>query len=294
MYAVVVLQDSHEVMVAASNWLTLAKTRCFWPPFKSPEKCKEALMNRIEPSTAGNPWEMLNIHFQGEHGTWEEAQKARDAIIQAYHITGIIKRPKLENPQEMTRNMFNSPLVPSISRMPADDNEEILQMLKEIKSKVNENSTMLKQLLKKDSPVSDPAPTSTSTQPKIKCNLNLPLKTLEDVERTEQELRNAAMRKKYIKYLSGLGGFGPKYVVKNIMQGVLIDDLAVKFNWQGRCDKRPPSSLALADVIQDAAFNRNITRENSQAEIKKYLGNIADRINRKRLRESGLGAENPN
>ncbi|XP_065143647.1 uncharacterized protein [Paramisgurnus dabryanus] len=190
MYAVVVLQDSNEVMVVASNWLTPDKTRCYWPPFKSPEKCKEALMNRSVPLTAGKPWEMLNIQFQGEHGTWEQAQKARDAIIQAYRITGI-KRPKLENPQ-------NSPLVPSTSRMPADDNEEILQMLKEIKSKVNENSTMLKQLLKKETPVSYPAPTSTSTQPKTKCNLNLPLKTLEDVERAEQELRNGAMHKKYV------------------------------------------------------------------------------------------------
>nr|XP_055076764.1 uncharacterized protein LOC129455993 [Misgurnus anguillicaudatus] len=277
-------------MVAALNWLTPDKTRCFWPPFKSQEKCTEAVKNRIVPSTAGKPWEMLNIHFRGEHGSLEKAQMARDSIIQTDRI---IKRPKFGNPQGMGRNLFNSPIVSPTSTMPADDNEEIPQMLKEIKSKVNENSTMLKQLLKKEIPVSDPVPSSTSTRSKTKCNLNLPLKTPEDVERTEKELQVAIMRQRYIKYLSGLGGFGPKDVIKNIMQKVLTDDLAIKFNWQGRGDKRAFSSLALADVIKEAAsFKRNIPRENCEAEIKKYLSYTTERINRKR-RDAGPGTDIP-
>ncbi|XP_065139105.1 uncharacterized protein [Paramisgurnus dabryanus] len=223
MYAVVVLKDSNEVMVAASNWLTADKTRCYWPPFKSPDKSTDALMNRIQPLTAGKPWEMLNIQFIGEHVTLEQAQKAKDVIKQTYRITGIVKKPRLEDPQEMSKNLFNQPSVPSTptstSTMPADDKEEILQMLREIKSKVQENSTMLNKLLKKEKPVSDPAPSSTSTPSKdTTLNLNLPLKTFEDVERTEQELKKAKMRTKYIKNLSGLGGFVAKDVTKNIMQ----------------------------------------------------------------------------
>jgi len=50
--------------------------------------------------------------------------------------------------------------------------------------------------------------------------------------------------------LSMLGGFGPKDVIKNIMQRVLTDDLAKEFNWQGRGDKKPFSKLILADVIR--------------------------------------------
>lgn len=53
-----------------------------------------------------------------------------------------------------------------------------------------------------------------------------------------------------VKYLSGLGGFGPKAVIKNIMQKVLTDDLAKEFNWQGRVGKRPFSRLGLADIIK--------------------------------------------
>lgn len=78
------------------------------------------------------------------------------------------------------------------------DNDEILQMLKEIKSKVDENSTMLQKLLK-DTQVSDAAPSTTSTQSKDNpLNLNLPLRTIEDLEKTEQELKKTVQRKKYV------------------------------------------------------------------------------------------------
>lgn len=50
--------------------------------------------------------------------------------------------------------------------------------------------------------------------------------------------------------MSGLGGFGPRDVIKNIMQQVLADDLAKEFNWQGRGEKRPFSQLILTDVIR--------------------------------------------
>lgn len=53
-----------------------------------------------------------------------------------------------------------------------------------------------------------------------------------------------------VKYLSGLGGFGNRDVIKNIMQHVLTDDLAKEFNWQGRGEKKPFSQLILADVIR--------------------------------------------
>lgn len=79
------------------------------------------------------------------------------------------------------------------------DKDEILQMLKEIKSKVDKNSTMLQKLLK-DPQVSDAAPSSTSSthSKDIPLNLNLPLGTLEDLERIEQELKKTVQRKKYV------------------------------------------------------------------------------------------------
>ncbi|KAK7139337.1 hypothetical protein R3I93_016470 [Phoxinus phoxinus] len=170
--------------------------------------------------------------------------------------------------------------------MPANDKEELLHMLRDIKSTVQKNSDMLKKLLK-DNTVSE-APSSTSLPTKnVKTSLNLPLRTLEDVERIERELKNATARKKYVKYFSGLGGVGDKDVIKNIMQRVLTDDLAKEFNWQGRGNKRPLSQLFLAVVIKEAALERNVASANCETEIKKYLSYTADRLGRKRPREQG-------
>lgn len=70
-------------------------------------------------------------------------------------------------------------------------------MLRDIKSTVQENSSMLKKLLKDDK-VSE-APSSSSLPTKnVKTSLNLPLRTVEDVDRIERELNAAASRKKYV------------------------------------------------------------------------------------------------
>ncbi|NP_001093488.1 uncharacterized protein LOC565661 [Danio rerio] len=173
--------------------------------------------------------------------------------------------------------------------MSTDEKAEILEMLRDIKSMVQQNSTMLNKLIK-DNAVSE-APSSSSIVPPKEMNkttnLKLPLKTFDDVARIERELNNATTRKLYVKHLSELGGFGPKDVIKHIMQSVLTDDLAKEFNWQGRGDKKAFSQLLLADVIRDAAFKRSIIRLECEMEIKKYLSYKAHLVARKRPRQEG-------
>ncbi|XP_073677415.1 nuclear GTPase SLIP-GC-like isoform X3 [Garra rufa] len=72
-FAVVTLQDTDEVMVVASDWLSTDQKQCYWPPFKSPEKYLETVKSNLEPSTGGKPWEKLNVIFHGKHDTYEEA-----------------------------------------------------------------------------------------------------------------------------------------------------------------------------------------------------------------------------
>lgn len=67
-FAVVTLQDTDEVMVVASEWLSTDKKRCYWPPFKSTEKYLEAVKSNLEPSTGGKPWDILNVIFHAEYG----------------------------------------------------------------------------------------------------------------------------------------------------------------------------------------------------------------------------------
>ncbi|XP_050992069.1 uncharacterized protein LOC127181383 [Labeo rohita] len=291
MYAVVTLQNSEEVMVVASNWLSVDKKQCYWPPFKSTEKCMEAVQNRDEPAIG---WEKLNISFHGEHATFDQAKEHQKQIQErpfqlATEFPGTAKRQKLEYTQRMPHSQFHLPSIPAVitSSMSADDNDELLQMLRDINNTVQENSAMLKKLLK-DNTVSE-VPSSTSLPSKdVKTSLNLPLRSFDDVFRTERELNNVKTRQKYVKYLSGLGGFGQKDVIKYIMQHVLTDDLAKEFNWQGRGDKRPFSQLILAEVIRDAALKHKINRIDCESEIKKYLQKMsykADRLGRKRPRE---------
>uniref|UniRef100_A0A8C1GGZ9 DUF4806 domain-containing protein n=1 Tax=Cyprinus carpio TaxID=7962 RepID=A0A8C1GGZ9_CYPCA len=295
MYAVVTLQDSDEMMVAPTNWLSLDKKQCYWPPFKSPDKCMEAVQNRIKPETGGKPWEKLNISFHREYFTFEkskeEQREMKERKERSYLLStgfpGMLKRQRLESTQEMLKQQLPPAPSASTSRMSADDKDELLQMLRDIKSMVQENSAMLKKLLK-DNTASE-VPSSTSIPPKdVKTNLKLPLRTIKDVARTERELKkNATTRQIYVRYLSRLGGFGQKDVIKNIMQHLLTDDLATKFNWQGRGIKKPFSKLILTDVIRDAASKQSVMRIDCEAEIKNYLWSIADRIGRNRPRDCG-------
>ncbi|XP_048058928.1 uncharacterized protein LOC125275739 [Megalobrama amblycephala] len=287
MYAVVTLQDSDEVMVVASNWLSTDKKQSYWPPFRSPEKCIEAVQNRVKPETGGKTWEKLNISFHKEYVSFDKAKEGQKEITEqkersfqlATGFPGMLKRQRFESTQEMSKNPLLT--TPSTSRKSADDNDDLLQMLRDIKSTVQENSAMLKKLLK-DNTASE-APSSTSLPTKdIKTSLNLPLATFEDVVKTEMELSNATTRQKYVKYLSRLGGFGAKDVIKNIMQRVISDDLAMEFNWQGRGEKKAFSKLILTDVIRDAASKHSVLRVACEAEIKNYLWYTVDRIGRKR------------
>ncbi|XP_043073634.1 uncharacterized protein si:dkey-266f7.5 isoform X2 [Puntigrus tetrazona] len=302
MYAVVTLLDSDEVMVVPSNWLNIDKKQCPWPPFKSTEKFTEAVQNRIKPETGGKPWEKLNINFHREFVTFDKAkeeqknteeQKERRYLLATW-FSPLLKRQRLESTQAMSKHQLTPASPASTSRMSPDDKDELLQMLRDIKSTVRENSSMLMKILRDNTAPEVPSSTSVATKD-FKTSLNLPLKTFDDMERSERDLNTATMRKKYVKYLSGIRGFGNRDVIKNIMQHVITDDLAKEFNWQGRGEKKPFSQLILADVIREAAFRKNIIRADCEAEIKKYLSYTADRLSRKRLREQqGPGHDIPN
>ncbi|XP_016348151.1 uncharacterized protein LOC107693328 [Sinocyclocheilus anshuiensis] len=220
-----------------------------------------------------------------------EEQKERRYLL-ATGFSPVLKRQRIESTQGMTKHQLTPASPASTSRMSADDKDELLQMMRDIKSTVQENSAMLKKLLK-DNTVSE-VPSSTCVPPKeVKTSLNLPLRTFDDMKRTERELNTTTTRKQYVKYLSELGGFGNRDVIKNIMQHALTDDLAKEFNWQGRGDKKPFSQLILADVIREAAFKRNVIRVDCETEIKKYLSYTGDRLSRMRPREQA-GHEIPN
>ncbi|KAL1255206.1 hypothetical protein QQF64_013267 [Cirrhinus molitorella] len=146
MYAIVTLQDSDEVMVIASNWLSQDKKQCYWPPFKSTEKCTEAVQNRIKPETGGKTWEKLNITFHRENVTFEKAKEGQKEIsdqkersyLLATGFSGMIKRRKLESTQGMPNNQLST-LPPASTPRMSNDDKRIMEKAKNIMKRVTDN-----------------------------------------------------------------------------------------------------------------------------------------------------------
>ncbi|XP_066531903.1 uncharacterized protein [Hoplias malabaricus] len=290
MYALVTLKTSGEIMVVAKNWLTADKKQTYWRPFKSSEKVTAAVRMRSSPQIQGNLRERIDITFRGEFATYDDALKSQEVLqsIAVQKMASVAsgepheKRRKLNtgivsNFTKMIPQTSQSSLTTRIVRTdklyvksPSKTNEQskIIKMLREINKQVQANSKMLNELLKR---VDRPGqPCSTSRLPET-FRPKLPLTSLGEVKMIEQELRDQKTRQNYIQYLSGLGGFGPKEIIRGIMQAVMTDELAMSFNWQGRQNKNPISALALTKIIKAAGMRCGVNNALSEKEIKNWL-----------------------
>ncbi|XP_017564041.1 uncharacterized protein LOC108433770 isoform X2 [Pygocentrus nattereri] len=291
MYAVVTL-TSGEVVVVAKNWLTEDRKQSYWPPYKSPENFKAALMKRSPPLAQ---WEKIDVTFNGEYGTYADAQKIqRELIGSKVQKEGLpfgavpLKRRKLQ--PEKSSDSFLMPPVPSWptlkagSKRPAalpgsssNDSQNLLKLLREINNKVQENSNMLKALLSRSD--------GCTSMPSETLQAKLPLNSHEELYIIENKLKDRKTRQTCIDYLSGLGGFGAKQIVRTIMEAVMTVDLAESFNWQGRKNKQAIGGLELLKVIKDAALYRGVNDADAEKEIKNWLRFAADRNARKKLKD---------
>nr|XP_055075142.1 nuclear GTPase SLIP-GC-like [Misgurnus anguillicaudatus] len=62
-------------------WLNEEKTQCYWPPYKSPEMCTEAVKYRHEPAKQVEIlWERLNTKVHMECITFEQAKKKQNSL----------------------------------------------------------------------------------------------------------------------------------------------------------------------------------------------------------------------
>ncbi|ROL45075.1 Nuclear GTPase SLIP-GC, partial [Anabarilius grahami] len=135
-FAVITLQDTDEVMVAASDWLSTDKKQCYWPPFKSTEKYLEAVKNNLGPLTEGKPWEMLNVIFHAEYDNVEGRAQSRKFeemvdLSESFLSTKIPDQCVKDNANEL-----NVCAVPSFN-LPLD--MEIMLKAKQINKRVNDS-----------------------------------------------------------------------------------------------------------------------------------------------------------
>ncbi|KAI4885684.1 hypothetical protein NFI96_002643 [Prochilodus magdalenae] len=159
------------------------------------------------------------------------------------------------------------------------EHDKLVKMLKEINSKVQENSLMLKELLRRSKQARQPSSTS------MPFHAKLPLNSLEELEIFENKLRDESTRENFMDHLSRLGGSGQKQIVRGIMDSVMTDDLAEAFNWQGRQNKRAICGLELTKVIKVAALYAGVNVTEVEKEIKNWLRYSADRNARKKLKD---------
>ncbi|XP_066530927.1 uncharacterized protein [Hoplias malabaricus] len=303
MYAVVILNTSMEVMVIPKIWLTNGKKETYWPPFKSPTKFTEAVKNQFPPDTLtpGQQWEKIYITYIGEHGSFDEAKKIRETFtgskpqVKSPSTSGDtpLKRRKLNeemglNPPEMFLGTSQSTLTstftpPSLKHLQSHSSKtglkEVMGMLQEINQKVQDNSEMLNELLKRVDRAGQPCSSkilSETFTPK------LPLTDLSEVNRIEEDLKDYTIKQHYIQYLSkhGKQGIGHKDMIRRIMESVMRDDVADKFNWQGRNQKTGLSAL----IIKAAGRQCGIHDAVSEKEIKIWLRKATDRNARKKIK----------
>ncbi|KAL6461177.1 hypothetical protein MHYP_G00311430 [Metynnis hypsauchen] len=296
MYAVVTL-TSGEVVVVAKNWLTEDRKQTYWPPYKLPENFTPALLNRSPPSAQ---WEKINVTFNGEYGTHADAKRIQ-RVLSASKVqkegllvgAAPLKRRKLQ--AEKSSSPFLKPPAPSQSTLtsglkrpapPPDsssnESQKLIKLLREVNNKVQENSNMLKELLSRSVQAGLP---SSTRMPSETLQDKLPLNTHQELCIIENELKDKKMRQTYVDYLSGLGGFGQKQIVRKIMDSVMTDDLAESFNWQGRQNKKAISGLELIRVIKGAVLYRGVSDAEAEKEIKNWLRFAADRNARKKLKD---------
>ncbi|KAI4879024.1 hypothetical protein NFI96_024224, partial [Prochilodus magdalenae] len=298
MYAVVTLA-SGEVVVVAKNWLTEDRQQSHWPPFKSPENFTEAVKSRSPPVTQGKQWEKIKVTFNGEYGTCAEAKN----IQRLLSGTKVQKQSPVFGPAPLKRRKLNekssnpAAMLPAPSRSiptagpthstaprpqsgsSSNEHDKLVKMLKEINSKVQENSLMLKELLRRSKQARPPSSTS------MPFHAKLPLNSLEELEIFENKLRDESTRENFMDHLSRLGGSGQKQIVRGIMDSVMTDDLAEAFNWQGRQNKRAICGLELTKVIKVAALYAGVNVTEVEKEIKNWLRYSADRNARKKLKD---------
>ncbi|KAI2653074.1 Nuclear GTPase SLIP-GC [Labeo rohita] len=142
---VVTLKKSNELTVIPAIWQNEERTHCYWPPFKSPEKCTEAVKNRLEPPVPSrNPWEMLNIQVHGECATYEQAKEKQKALKEQKERSTLHPAPasSLQISRFSPHDMEIMLKAKQIMKRVTDNLAHTINMHNEIISKINKMYTV--------------------------------------------------------------------------------------------------------------------------------------------------------
>ncbi|XP_076018159.1 uncharacterized protein LOC143009941 [Genypterus blacodes] len=106
-------------------------------------------------------------------------------------------------------------------------------------------------------------------------DLNLPLRTLEQLDNMEKQLEEPATQKRMVSFLSRMGGATVDDAVRRLMQAVLSFAVGSELNWVGRGQKRSFRVTRLQAILFRALKRTPVGREATHHQyadvVKKWL-----------------------
>ncbi|KAF7262605.1 hypothetical protein EG68_00116 [Paragonimus skrjabini miyazakii] len=129
-------------------------------------------------------------------------------------------------------------------------------------------------------------PVTVCQRPVTPLTLELPARTVEDLDLLEAELTNPDVYRSLVTTLSRLGGSDSVVALRRMLSSVIHNDLAILMNWTGLCNKRPASNLLLMSAIRDAVEQNfsDLVVDELHAHMQRWFRNSRDRCGGRRKR----------
>lgn len=106
-------------------------------------------------------------------------------------------------------------------------------------------------------------------------DMDLPLLTMEQLDKTERHLENSEAQRRMVSHLSRMGGATVDDAVRRLMHAVLSYDLGSELNWVGRGQKRSFRNTRLQGVLFRALKRTPVGKEATHHQfadvVKKWL-----------------------
>ncbi|XP_067268685.1 uncharacterized protein [Pseudorasbora parva] len=190
--------------------------------------------------------------------------------------TETMERPKKKKFCSNGAKSLNLPAIPPFAPSapavtvpePRQDERELrlYQMLEEIKGQVRQNTLLLQAIMRRE-----------NAAEVVNEEFQFPLRNMTGIKDLEDRLSNRDTQRSLTRYLTSLGGTSAKDIVHRIMREIITNELANNFNWQGRGQKSPFSTLVLAKVVIDAAKKQGAKVVEAEEKIKTWLKYSGDR-----------------
>ncbi|XP_076141209.1 uncharacterized protein LOC143123807 [Alosa pseudoharengus] len=160
-------------------------------------------------------------------------------------------------------------LFPATSSSETAAQRKIITLLMEIKEEQQRQWAVLKELQAK-------VQGQVSEEEEVESlDIDLPLRTMEQLDETERHLEDAAAQKRMVAHLSRMGGATVDDAVRRLMQAVLSFAVGSELNWVGRGQKRSFRSTRLQGVLFRALKRTPVGREATHHQfadvVKKWL-----------------------